>query len=80
MLTDAGSTLSVISMTPEQFKSRLKGIHVTQAAFASLVYVHPNTVTKWATGKARIPGPVIAYLDLADGVMVLTGLVSPPKR
>lgn len=63
-------------MTPDQFKQRLKDIHVTQAGFASLVNVHPNTVSKWVTGQAKIPGPVIAYLDLADGVMALTNRVT----
>ncbi|TDR28914.1 helix-turn-helix domain-containing protein [Aquamicrobium defluvii] len=59
-------------MTPEQFKRRLADLHVSQSGFAKLVYVHENTVSKWATGQARIPGPVIAYLDLADGVMAMT--------
>lgn len=62
-------------MTPDQFKQRLKDLHVSQAGFARLVYVHENTVSKWATGQAKIPGPVIAYLDLADGVMALNGKI-----
>ena len=67
-------------MTPEQFKQRLRDLHVSQSGFAKLVYVHDNTVSKWATGQAKIPGPVIAYLDLADGVMALTSKVSWPGR
>ncbi|MBI1620349.1 helix-turn-helix domain-containing protein [Aquamicrobium zhengzhouense] len=63
-------------MTPDQFKARLDYLHVSQSGFAKLVYVHRNTVSKWATGQAKIPGPVIAYLDLADGVMALTKQVS----
>ncbi|MCD1645268.1 helix-turn-helix domain-containing protein [Aurantimonas coralicida] len=66
-------------MTPEQFKQRLKDIHVSQAGFAKIVYVHPNTVSKWMTGQTKIPGPVIAYLDLADGVMALTNRVVAPR-
>lgn len=62
-------------MTPEQFKSRLAYLHMSQARFAKLVYVHENTVSKWATGQAKIPGPVIAYLDLADGVMAMAARV-----
>lgn len=27
--------------------------------------IHRNTVSAWSTGKAPIPGPVAAYLDLA---------------
>ena len=64
-------------MTAEQFKQRLRDIHVSQSGFAKLVYVHPNTVSKWATGQAAIPGPVIAYLDLAEAVMTLTDRVAP---
>ncbi len=64
-------------MTPEQFKRRLADLHLSQSGFARLVYVHENTVSKWATGQARIPGPVIAYLDLADGVMAMAGCLRP---
>lgn len=66
-------------MTPEQFKSRLRDLYIGQAAFARLVQVHPNTVSKWATGQAKIPGPVVAYLDLADGVMALTNAFGPKR-
>ncbi|WP_039189893.1 helix-turn-helix domain-containing protein [Aureimonas altamirensis] len=59
-------------MTPTQLKDRLNYLGVTQSGFAELVYVHPNTVSKWVTGQAKVPGPVVAYLDLADGVMALT--------
>lgn len=64
-------------MTPDQFKQRLKYLRLSQSAFAKLVYVHPNTVTKWATGQAKVPGPVIAYLDLADGVVALRDKMTP---
>lgn len=64
-------------MTPDQFKSRLGYLGLSQSGFAKLVYVHENTVSKWATGQAKVPGPVIAYLDLADGVMALTKKVAP---
>lgn len=59
-------------MTPDQFKSRLDYLGLNQSRFAKLIYVHPNTVSKWMTGQARIPGPVIAYLDLADGVKAIS--------
>lgn len=67
-------------MTPDQFKQRLKDLHVSQSGFARLVYVHDNTVSKWATGQAKIPGPVVAYLDLADGVAALTSRFGVPRR
>lgn len=36
-----------------------------QADLARRLGVHRNTVSAWATGKVEIPGPVLAYLDLA---------------
>lgn len=47
----------------------------SQSHFAERVGVHPNTVSKWATGKAAIPGPVNAYLALAVRVWEMRKLV-----
>lgn len=40
----------------------------SQADLAKRLRVHENTVSAWATGKARVPGAVQAYLRLAVAV------------
>lgn len=40
----------------------------SQAEFADRIGVHPNTVSKWMTGKTEVPGPVVAYVVLAAKV------------
>lgn len=45
--------------------------HMTGARLARAVDVHPNTVARWATGKAQVPGAVLAYLTLLAKVKAL---------
>lgn len=58
-------------MKPSDFRAELDALGWSQAAFAERIGVHPNSVSKWATGKADIPGPVIAYIVLATHVREL---------
>jgi DNA-binding transcriptional regulator YiaG len=37
---------------------------MTSARLARAIEVHPNTVARWTTGKAKVPGAVITYLEL----------------
>jgi hypothetical protein len=37
----------------------------SQAELARRVDVHVNTVSKWMTGKSRVPGAVLAYVRLS---------------
>ena len=52
-------------MKPSDLRAELAALGWSQADFAERLGVHVNTVNKWATGKAEIPGPAIAYLILA---------------
>ena len=58
-------------MRPSDIKAELAALGWSQASFADRIGVHQNTVSKWLTGKAQMPGPAIAYLILAAKV---TGL------
>lgn len=60
-------------MSVAELKAALKALGWSQQAFASRLGVSGNTVTKWATGRARVPGPVAAYLGLAVRVKDLAG-------
>lgn len=48
-----------------QVQAALEILGWSQAELARRLYVHPNTVTGWATGRTKVPGPVVAYLGLA---------------
>lgn len=60
-----------------EVKSALLELGWSGAELGRRVGVHPNTVSQWATGKARVPGAVAAYLRLAVEVHRLVGLVGP---
>jgi transcriptional regulator with XRE-family HTH domain len=49
----------------------LSALGWSQAELAERIGVHPNTVSKWATGKPVITGPARAYVDLALKVKAL---------
>ena len=48
----------------DQFEAGLAALGITAAAFGRHIGVHRNTVSKWSTGKARVPKVVFLYLDL----------------
>lgn len=43
----------------------LDALGLTQVALARILGVHPNTVSNWMTGKAKLSPPARAYLDFA---------------
>jgi len=51
-----------------QFERLLAASGLSQAELARRIEVHPNTVSKWATGAVKAPGPVRAYLRLFAAV------------
>ncbi len=50
-------------MTPQEFRSLLKGLELTQIEAATFLRVQPTTVNRWARGKRKVPGPVAAALE-----------------
>jgi len=58
-------------MKSDDLKECLAEFGWSQAKFARIIQTHPNTVSKWMTGQARIPGAVKAYLELARGIRAL---------
>ena len=51
-------------MTPEQFRTALAALGLSQSGFARVARVDPRTVRKWAAGDRAIPGPVVVLLEL----------------
>lgn len=49
-------------MTPTEFRDTLKYLRLTQVEFARRARVTPKAVQAWASGKAPVPGPVVALL------------------
>lgn len=47
-----------------RFKVLLADADLSQAEFARRVSTSENTVSKWANGKTKVPGAVMAYLTL----------------
>ena len=54
-------------MTPTEFRDTLKRQGLTQVALAKLVYTHEQRVSCWANGVNKIPGGVVAFLELREG-------------
>ena len=52
-------------MKPSDLSADIELMGWSQAQFADKIGVHPNTVSKWTTGKTEIPGPVSAFMTLA---------------
>lgn len=48
-------------MTPAELTEARESLHLSQAALARLLGVHPNIVNRWERGHAKIP----PYLPLA---------------
>jgi DNA-binding transcriptional regulator YiaG len=51
-------------MTPRQLNKALTQLGMTQMGFARAIAVNDTTVRDWVGGRARIPGPVIALINL----------------
>jgi plasmid maintenance system antidote protein VapI len=51
--------------------AKLDALGWSQTQLAERISVHPNTISRWTTGKAEITGPARAYVDLAMKVKAL---------
>jgi transcriptional regulator with XRE-family HTH domain len=50
-------------MTHQEFRILLKSLELTQIEAATFLRVRPTTVNRWARGKRKVPGPVVAALE-----------------
>ncbi len=55
-------------VTSTEFRAALKALGWKQSDLEQRIKVHPNTISAWATGRVKVPGPIVAYLDLAQRV------------
>ncbi len=53
-------------MTPQAFKDRLAQLDLTQGKIAAVWGFSPDLVSRWATGKAPVPGWMRHALDGVD--------------
>ena len=51
-------------MTPDQFRTALADLGLSQVGFARLAMVDARTVRRWCDGTRAVPGPVVALLAL----------------
>lgn len=49
-------------MTAAELRQSLDVLGWSQAELARRLKLHQNTVSKWMTGRAKVPGPVAAYV------------------
>jgi transcriptional regulator with XRE-family HTH domain len=58
-------------MTKEELKEHLKSLGWSQGQLAKTLGVDISTVNRWVNSDAEIPGPVVAYVELAIDVLGL---------
>ena len=58
-------------MTKEELKEHLKALGWSQGKLAKTLGVDISTVNRWVNSDAEIPGPVVAYVELAIDVLDL---------
>lgn len=51
-------------MTPDQFRTALADMGLSQSGFARLALVDARTVRRWCDGTRAVPGPVVALLSM----------------
>ena len=54
-----------------ELKRLLVTTGLSQGRLAKLIDAHPNTVSRWASGRCEVPGAVLAYLRLYRDVKAL---------
>lgn len=59
-----------------EFARLMRECRINQATLAEQIDVHPNSVSRWATGSAAVPGPVMAYLRV---LRILVGIVDESR-
>lgn len=47
-------------------------VGMSNSDLAAICEVHANTVSRWKTGRARVPGIVLAYLEMRRQLLALT--------
>lgn len=50
------------------FVRHMRSLRLTSEQLANRLGVSENTVSRWRTGKAKVPGPVSAYMRLLDSL------------
>ena len=48
------------------FRGKLAKLGLSQREFAGMIETDYSAVNRWAVGKAKVPGPVQALLDLFE--------------
>lgn len=66
-------------MTPKEMRNALKTLKWSQAELARRIDTYPTTLSRWVT-EGRIPGPVVAYINLALEVRKMADLTTPTPR
>jgi transcriptional regulator with XRE-family HTH domain len=56
-------------MTGKELKARLKEIGLTQKAMAELCGITEHGVSKWARGKAPVPGYAVTIIELKESLL-----------
>lgn len=51
-------------MSPTDLRSALEALALPQSDFAKLANVTPRAVSLWLSGERKVPGPLIAYVQL----------------
>ena len=55
-------------MTPDQFRTALNRLRLTQVEAAALLRVDKGTISRWACGSRSVPPPVAVALLLVEGI------------
>jgi hypothetical protein len=64
-------------MTPDQFRTALADLGLSQVGFARLAMVDARTVRRWCDGTRAVPGPVVALLRLCMTTLRRVGTECP---
>jgi DNA-binding transcriptional regulator YiaG len=51
-------------MTPDEFKSKLASLGLTQTGASRILRVDDRSVRRWVSGERPVPGFAIAFLEL----------------
>jgi len=61
----AAGITATVNKRRNQYANLIKDAgNMSQQELSDRICVHRNTISKWATGKVAVPGPVRAYLRL----------------
>jgi transcriptional regulator with XRE-family HTH domain len=63
-------------MTPQEFRSALRAIGLSQRALAERLGLAISTVNRWAVGPTPVPRYAIAYLDVVGKLRALAAFAT----